>query len=365
MKFLKGFGISLCLIVICLLVAPTTKANEQPGNAAVTFGVPVEVPGIGAQILPAGNYLFTALESTPDRDIIQISSPDGSHVFTTMVGVPNSRLKAPDLITVVFTDRPAADPLALKAWYCPGRSWGDTIVYEKPRAIQLAKEANEAVLSTSVAPAHSSIVVLKTAAIDAVSPTGETVALAQVVDAPSGVAPALAVAVVPAATTMPNSAEVPTVALPAAEPAVAQGATVASGPAVADTPAAAVTPTAATEPPATSTLPATTDPAIASAHATIGEPVATPAPAVSAEPMVAVVPAAAVAPVVPVEPPVEAQPVAVVAPAVAVQPAAAPAPEVASAALPTTASVLPLIGLVGMLMLGLGLLMTGIMRLRG
>jgi hypothetical protein len=367
MKLLKGIGITLCLIVICLLVAPTTKANEQPGNAVVTFGVPVEVPGIGAQILPAGDYRFTALESSSDRDIIQISSVDGSHVFTTMLGVPNLRLKAPDLITVVYTGRPAADPMALKAWYCPGRTWGDTIVYEKPRASQLAKEANEAVLSTSVALANSSVAVLKTAAIEAVSPSGETVAMAQVVDAPSMVAPALAVAAVPAVATTPNSAEVPTVAavsLPAAEPAVAVVPVTEPAPAVADISVAAGTPTAAIGPPAISTPPATADPAAASAPATIGEPVAASAPGVSAEPGVAIVPAVPVAPVVPIEPPVAAEPVATAAPTVTAEPAAAPSNEVATAALPQTASVLPLVGLVGMLLLGVGLLMTGLMRLR-
>jgi hypothetical protein len=375
MKLLKGIGITICLIVICLLVAPTTKANEQPGNAVVTFGAPTEVPGIGAQILPAGDYRFTALESSPDRDIIQISSPDGSHVFTTMLGVPNSRLKAPDLITVVFTNRPAAEPMALKAWYCPGRTWGDTIVYEKPRAIQLAKEANEAVLSTPVVLANSSVVVLKTAAIEAVGPAGDTVAMAQIVDVPSMVAPALAVAAVPALATTPNSVEGPTVAVassPTAQPALAPETTVASGPAVAvvpvtepapavaDAPVAVVTPTAAVEPPATSTLPATTDPAIASAPVPSEVPAAAPAPAVSAEPVVAVVPDAAVAPM----PAVAPEPVATVAPTVTAEPAVGTSSEVATATLPKTASFLPLIGFAGMLLLGVGLLMTGLLRLR-
>jgi hypothetical protein len=98
MKLLKGIGMAFCLVVLCLVVAPKTRADEQASIAAVTFAVPVEVPGVSAQILPAGTYRFMTLESTADRDIIQISSPDGAQVFTTMIGIPNSRLKAPDLI---------------------------------------------------------------------------------------------------------------------------------------------------------------------------------------------------------------------------------------------------------------------------
>ena len=324
MKLLKGMGTALCLFVLCLVVAPKAKANEQPGNAVVTFAVPVEVPGVNAQTLPAGNYRFTVLESAPDRDIIQISSPDGSHVFSTLLGVPNSRLKAPDLITVVFTGRPAADPVALKAWYCPGRAWGDQIVYEKPRATQLAKETNEPVLSTAVVQTTSSQAVLKTTLIEAVGPGGETVAIAQVVDAPPVVAPALAVAVPPAG---------------AATVGATEGSTVAA------------TPAAKIDPLATSATPATMDPAAASAPTPIGEPA----------PAVAVVPVVAVAPV---EPAVTTAPVATAAPTVTAEPAVATSHEIATATLPKTASVLPLIGLVGLLMLGAGFLLTSLMKRR-
>jgi hypothetical protein len=337
MKYLKGIGIGLCLAVLCLLAAPRSTADDQSIKTAVTFTVPVEVPGVSAQILPAGTYRFMVLESTPDRDIIQISSADGSHVFTTMLGVPNSHLKAPDLITVMFTNRPAANPLALMAWYCPGRIWGDQIVYEKPRATQLAKETNEPVLSTSVVQAMSSEAVLKTALIEAVGPGGETVALAQVVDVPPAVTPAPNAAMAPATAAATNPTGVSTVA---AGPAIAVAPVTAPAPTIAIEPTVAATPASAIDPPATSVTPATTDPAAASAPTPIGEPAVTPAPAVSAEPVVAV------APVAPVEPAVTAS------------------HELATATIPKTASLLPLIGLVGLLMLGAGFLMTSLMKRR-
>jgi len=315
MRFPNGTAAALCLFVLCLVVAPKTKANEQPGDAVVTFAVPVEVPGVDAQILPAGTYRFMTLESTSDRDIIQVSSQDGSHVFTTMLGVPNSRLKAPDLVTVVFTNRPAADPIALKAWYCPGRIWGDEIVYEKARATQLAKETNEPVLSTAAVQTIPSVAVLKTALIEAVGPGGETVALVQVVDVP------------------PAFAESPVAVKPS-------------------TSAATV---------------GTTDGATAAAASSLAaEPVVATETTVSARPATAVVPIAP-APVVavaPVEPPVTARPVAATAPAVTAEPASVPASEMATATLPKTASLLPLIGLVGLLMLGAGFLLTSLMKRR-
>jgi hypothetical protein len=343
MKLLKGMGITLCLVVICVLVAPKAKANEQSNQTVVTFAVPVEVPGVSAQTLPAGTYLFKALESSPDRDIIQVSSPDGSQVFATMLGVPNSRLKAPDLVTVMFTDRPAADPQALEAWYCPGRMWGDQIVYEKSRAIELAKETNGAVLSTSVVLASSSVEVLKTAVIEAVSPTGETIAMAQVVDSPPVAAPAVAATAVPAVAPAPVTTDASTVAVassPAPEPIVATQTTVAAGPALAVVPATAPASTVAYEPAVGATPSSAIVPPATSATAPVGEPAATPAPAVASEP------------------------VATAAPTVPAEPAVTSSNEVATATLPKTASLLSLVGLGGLLLLGAGCLLTSLMKRR-
>jgi hypothetical protein len=309
MKRLKGIGTALCLVVLCLVVPPKTKANDQPGNAVVTFAVPVEVPGVSAQILPAGNYRFMVLESTQDRDIIQISSADGSHIFTTMLGVPNSHLKAPDLITVMFTGSPAADPLALKAWYCPGRTSGDQLVYERPRAAQLAKETNEPVLSTSVVQAISSVEVLKTAPIEAVNPAGEAIAMTQVVDAPAVVAPAVAVAATVSAT---EGSTVSVASAPAPEITAA----------VAVAPAPPAEPVTAAGPKVAVAAPPPPVPAV-----TV-EPAAPPAPAPPREPVAAMA----------LPPPPSAPP----APTVTVEPTVATAPNVATAALPKTASLLPL-----------------------
>lgn len=56
-------------------------------------------------------------------------------MFSTSVGVPNSRLRAPDLIAVMFTDRPVSDSQALKAWYCPGRIGGSVTLAVKSAAL--------------------------------------------------------------------------------------------------------------------------------------------------------------------------------------------------------------------------------------
>jgi hypothetical protein len=120
-------------------------------------------------------------------------------VLTTILSISNYRLKPTNKTVMTFRERTAGEPEALKAWFYPGHNTGEEFVYEKSRAIQLAKETNEVVLSTPVALASVPVETLKTAPIEAVTPAGETVDTAQVVEAP----PPAPVAAAPAAVAAP------------------------------------------------------------------------------------------------------------------------------------------------------------------
>ncbi len=205
MKLLKGLGTGLCLTVLCFLVAPKAKADEWNQKTTVTFSEPFEVPGVGQHLLPAGTYVFKLMDSPSDRHIVQIFNQDETHVFTTILAIPNFRLKATDKTVMTFREAPAGQPQSLKAWFYPGREWGDHFVYERPRALELAKENSEAVLSTPVVLTGASVEVLKSAPVEAVNPNGDTVDTATVVEAP----PAEAVAVTQAPAPVPAVAAAP------------------------------------------------------------------------------------------------------------------------------------------------------------
>jgi len=208
MTLFKRIGTVLCLTVLCLLAAPKAKADELDRKTVITFSGPVEVPGSGAQVLPAGTYIFKVLDSPSDRHIVQISNREETHVFTTILAIPNFRLKTTNKTVITFRERPAGQPEALKAWFYPGREWGDHFVWERSRAIVLAKESNEAVLSTPVVLVAAPVEVFSSAPVEAVTPAGETVEAATVVEAPPApVVVATAVAPEPiAAAALPKTA---------------------------------------------------------------------------------------------------------------------------------------------------------------
>lgn len=206
MKLLKGLGTGLCLTVLCVIVAPKAKADEWNHKTIVTFSGPIEVPGVGQHTLPAGTYVFKLLDSNSDRHIVQIFNEDETRVFTTILAIPNFRLKATDKTVMTFRERPAGQPEAMKAWFYPGHEWGEEFVYERSRAVQLAKETNEAVLSTPVVLTDAPVEVLTSAPVKAVTPTGDTVDTAQVVEAPPAAAPAVVAAPEVAQTVLPKTA---------------------------------------------------------------------------------------------------------------------------------------------------------------
>jgi hypothetical protein len=207
-----------CLSLVVLTFLPSAKADEWNRKTVVTFNEPIEVPGVGAQVLPAGTYVFKIFDSASDRHIVQIFNEREDHVFTTILAIPNYRLHATDKTVMTFGERAAGQPEAIRAWFYPGREWGEEFVYPKFRAVELAKITNQPVLFTPVELATAPVEVLKTVEVAAVEPTGEEVKVAAVVETPPELIVAKPVEVAatePAATeTLPQTAStLPLVAL--------------------------------------------------------------------------------------------------------------------------------------------------------
>ena len=184
---MKTFTRSLtvvCLFALSLFVLPGASADDWNRKTLVTFSAPFEVPGVGAQVLPAGTYVFKVLNSLSgqDRHIVQVLNQDETHIFTTILAIPNYRLKLTDKTVMTFQERAEGQPQAIRAWFYPGRKYGEEFVYPKAKAIELAKAVDYPVLYTPVEIAK--VDDLTVAPIEAVKPTGEVVPIAEVVEAP-------------------------------------------------------------------------------------------------------------------------------------------------------------------------------------
>lgn len=206
------------LALMGAILSPSAMADDWNRKTKITFSGPVEIPGVhlaGWGVLPAGTYTFKILESLTDRHIVQILNEEETTVYATILAIPNFRLKSTDKTVITFRERPAGQPEALRAWFYPGRQWGEEFVYPKAKAIELAKITNTPVLftpvelplevATPIQTADEPVVVeLKRAPIMAVTPRGEEVQLAEVVTPPP--AEEVLVASAPVQQTLPETA---------------------------------------------------------------------------------------------------------------------------------------------------------------
>jgi hypothetical protein len=216
MTFLKTATTSVfCLALMGAVFSPSVKADDWNRKTEISFSGPVEIPGVhlkGWGVLPAGTYVFKIMNSLSDRHIVQIFNKDETQVYATILAIPNYRLKATDKTVITFRERPAGQPEALRAWFYPGRQWGEEFVYPKAKAIELAKVTNTPVLYTTadlpleveypMMVAEPVVAQLRETPIRAIQPSGEEVEIAAVVTTP------------PAAELRPDTEQVAVLRLP-------------------------------------------------------------------------------------------------------------------------------------------------------
>ena len=187
--------VALFALAVLFIGASTASAQLASKKTTVTFNEPVEIPGVNAQVLPAGVYVFRLLDSLADRHIVQVFDKDESHIYATILTIPNYRLRATDKTVMTFAERAAGDPPAMRAWFYPGDNWGQEFVYPKKRALELAKLTNLPILyipdelaPNLVAPVKTAddapVVALKTVPLRAVRPSGDDADIATVIEAP-------------------------------------------------------------------------------------------------------------------------------------------------------------------------------------
>jgi hypothetical protein len=135
MRSLSKIGLAVCVSLVASVFAPNAHADEWNKKTIFTFSAPVEVPG---QVLPAGTYMFKLFDSPSDRNIVQIFNSDGTHLYATIMAIPDYRMTPTGKTVITFSERAQDLPEAVRAWFYPGDLYGNEFVYPHVRAMQLA-----------------------------------------------------------------------------------------------------------------------------------------------------------------------------------------------------------------------------------
>jgi hypothetical protein len=135
-------------MVACL--APSLRADQYDKLTYLTFSGPVQVPGA---VLPAGTYTFKLADPNGSRRVIQIWDKDAKELITTLLTIPDQMMEAKGDPVVLFSERPAGEPQAVKAWFYPSERTGYEFVYPKNQAIKIAQANRTSVLAQNETPA--------------------------------------------------------------------------------------------------------------------------------------------------------------------------------------------------------------------
>jgi len=148
MRILRVFVVILCAGAAGWLLTPRARADAWDKKTTVEFKQPVEIPGM---VLAPGKYVIRLMDSQSDRHIVQIFNANESHLYATLLTIPDDLLRAQGKTVITFAERKTGSPEALKAWFYPGDPTGEEFVYPKPRAFQLAQESKQNVLAMPAA----------------------------------------------------------------------------------------------------------------------------------------------------------------------------------------------------------------------
>jgi hypothetical protein len=143
---------ALCVGLLGFAGAPTIRADEWDKRTTLTVNETIQVPN---KVLPPGTYVIKLLDSPGDRHIVQVFNSDETELLTTILAIPNYRLRPTDKSVFTFWETPPGQAKALRAWFYPGDNFGQEFAYPKRTAVAIASVSHAEVPTTeAVQPAE-------------------------------------------------------------------------------------------------------------------------------------------------------------------------------------------------------------------
>lgn len=137
-------AIMSCLAVVGLAVM--LHADPWNKKTELTVNETIEVPG--ATLTP-GKYVVKLMDSQSNRHIVQFFNEREDKVLSTVLAIPNQRLKPTGKTEFSFYEAGVGEARAMRAWFYPGDTIGHEFAYPKQKATELARASGQNVPSLS------------------------------------------------------------------------------------------------------------------------------------------------------------------------------------------------------------------------
>jgi hypothetical protein len=128
----------LTTVAVALSAALPAAADAWNKKTVLTVSQPVMIPG---KTLAPGKYVVKLVDSLSDRHIVQFTNEREDEVITTVLAIPNYRLRPTSKTQFEWWETPVGNPPAIRAWFYPGDNFGQEFAYPKGLSAQFAKTA--------------------------------------------------------------------------------------------------------------------------------------------------------------------------------------------------------------------------------
>ena len=152
MKINKGYIAVGLIVAFTLFFELAAHADEYDEATTMTFSQPVQIPG---QVLPAGTYFLELIDSSSDRNLVQIFNADRTVLYATLQTIPTERQEPTGNTVVTLAEQGTEKPEALLKWFYPGRETGNEFVYSKQTEKELAQAKQETIVVNRTTASNS------------------------------------------------------------------------------------------------------------------------------------------------------------------------------------------------------------------
>src|SRR5262245_23597600 len=141
--------VSGLVLALFLWAPPAVQASETDRLTHFMVNQSFEVPGKVLQ--PNTRYVMKLHDLYQNRNVVQVFTDDEKEMLAQFLAVNSERLEPVNHTTFTFIETQPGYPKPIREWFYPGRNIGLEFIYPKEQALEIAKHANQPVLTTETA----------------------------------------------------------------------------------------------------------------------------------------------------------------------------------------------------------------------
>ncbi len=129
------------------IAATPLLSDDHDKKTDVTITEPVQIPG--GMVLAPGAYMFILNNSASNRNIVEIKSEDGQHLYAMVLAQRTTRVDPSSKTVLTFYEMPNGAPPALRQWFWPGDADGQEFLYRHNEATTISQMSHQSVPEAS------------------------------------------------------------------------------------------------------------------------------------------------------------------------------------------------------------------------